>query len=166
MDVFQHQKNLEKSLNNIRLPSGCNLRQPEWESTNPPHFWTVEFFIDFSDGKHIRIWESYSKISGLQMSRKLQWAYHYGETANFSEGGQAGRGNPDDPVDLRIDTCGGLHMHYKSREPHYKQSEIKGLNLSEYGALDFIKDVLKHRKTSKPLNMVIGFEVEGNVNEQ
>lgn len=161
MDYFAFRKSLEKSLAKLKLPSGSHIQEPDWEVIHPPLSWNVEVVVDFPE-KHIRIWESYDKFARLQVSRRVQWAYHYGETASFDEAGAAVRGKPDDPLDLRIDTAGGLHMHYGKRNPHYKQEEIEGLDLGSVGALDFIQAVLKHRRTGRPLNSVLGFRIKGS----
>ncbi len=127
----------------------------------PPYCWTVEVFFDFADQKHIRIWESFSKIAGLQMSRRLQWAYHYGGDEVIDEAGKAVRGAPNDPVDLRIDTCGGrVHMHYGTREPHYYQDKVDGLTLLKVQSLEFVKAVLKHRGTGEPFTKILGFSIK------
>jgi hypothetical protein len=118
--------------------------------------------LDFSsDHKHISIWESYDKVGGLQLSKRVQWSYHYGFTDNEDEEGRALRGKPDDPLDIRIDTCGGLHMHYQKREPHYKQSNITGLDLRDVDAIEFIRGVIKHRTKGYAFTKIFGFRIKG-----
>jgi hypothetical protein len=159
VDYLTFRKSFEKALAKLRLPDDCKQREPSWEQVSW-HFWQVLVFFDFPD-KHIRIWESYDKIAKLDMSRRTQWSYHYGDTATLDENGDATRGAPDDPLDLRIDTTRGIHMHYLTREPHYKQEAIKGIDLATVGALDFVRAVLTHRRTGKPLSEVLGFRIEG-----
>jgi hypothetical protein len=119
--------------------------------------------LDFStDNKHVRVWERYDKIAGLQMSRRVQWAYHYGHTDVVDEEGRAMRGKPDDPLDIRIDTAGGiLHMHYQKQEPHLKQSDIGGLDLRDVQAIDFIRAVLRHRTRGDEFTKILGFKIKG-----
>jgi hypothetical protein len=119
--------------------------------------------LDFStDHKHVRIWESYAKIAGLQMSRRIQWSYHYGFTDAVDEEGRALRGKPDDPLDIRIDTSGGtVHMHYQKQEPHLQQSEIEGLDLRDVQAIDFIRGVIKHRTRGDDFTKIFGFKIKG-----
>jgi hypothetical protein len=114
-----------------------------------------------SDHKHIRVWESYDKIAGLQLSRRVQWAYHYGFTEKVDEDGRAMRGDPDDPLDIRIDTSGGIHMHYQKREPHYKQNDIEGLDLRDVHPIEFIRGVIKHRTKGEALTKIFGFRIKG-----
>jgi hypothetical protein len=158
VDYFGFRKSFEKALAALKLPADCVLREPDWTVIRPPLSWTVELFLDFP-GKHLRIWESYDRFAQLQVCRRVQWAYHYGESVSFDEGA-ATRGAPDDPLDLRIDNAGGLHMHYESRNPHYRQDQIDGLDLSTVSAIDFIKRVLKHRKTGRSLNDTFGFRIK------
>jgi hypothetical protein len=94
------------------------------------------------------------------MSRRLQWSYHYGPIQAVDELGNAARGAPDDPLDLRIDTSGGrVHLHYEKQEPHYYQDKIVGLSLVKVESLDFVKSVLKQRKSGEPFTKVLGFKI-------
>jgi hypothetical protein len=160
VDFLTFQKSFETALGKIRLPADCKQREPNWEVVTS-YFWRVEVFFDFSDQKHIRIQESYDKFAKLYMSRKTQWSYHYGDTATFDENGDAVRGAPDDPLDLRIDTDRGLHMHYQKQQPHYRQDDIEGIDLATVGAVEFIRAVLTHRRTHKSLGDVLGFKIKG-----
>lgn len=159
MDYFEFRRWFEASLSKTKLPSDCTLQEPHWVEFAPPLFWSVEAVFRFTDQKHIRVWENYDKFAGLQMSRKTQWSYHYGVTEVIDEDGDAVQGNPDDPVDIRIDTCSGLHLHYQTREPHYDQSQISGLDLSSIDAFKFVRGVLRHRKTGQPFTKVFGFRI-------
>ena len=162
MDFFKFYKDFETALSRLKLPSDCTQHEPEWEPTLPPLFWQVTVIFDFaSDSKHIRIWESYEKIGGLYMSRRNQWSYHYGRAESFDEDGKSERGSPDDPVDLRIDTTSGLHMHYQQREPHYRQDQIDGLNLKSVEAVGFVRAVLRHRSRGQDFAKILGFKIKG-----
>ena len=122
--------------------------------------WSLEAVFRFTDAKHISIWETYDKFAKLQMSRKIQWSYHYGPTEITDEDGDALRGDPNDPVDIRIDTTSGLHMHYQTRQPHLDQSRISGLDLGSIDAFTFIRSVLKHRKTGQPFTKIFAFRIK------
>ena len=159
MDYFSFRKDFEASLARLRVPSDCTIQEPTWEVIAPP-FWIVTVFFDFSDRTHMRLWENYGKYAGLQMSRKVQWSYHYGPTTLTDVKGCAMQGAADDPVHLRIDTCSGLHMHYQQRQPHWGQGDISGLDLASFSAFDFAKAVLKHRKTGQPLTKTFGFNIK------
>lgn len=119
--------------------------------------------LDFSsDRKYIRIWESYDKIAGLQMSRRVQWSYHYGFSDIVDEEGRALRGRPDDPLDIRIDTSGGaIHMHYQKQEPHYQQTDIAGLDLRDVYAIEFIRGVIRHRTRGDAFTKIFNFRIKG-----
>jgi hypothetical protein len=161
VDFFEYQRWFERALSKLKLPSDCQQREPEWEAIQPPYSWQVRAFFDFSDGKHIRLWESHDKFAGLYMSRRVQWSYHYGDTMSLDENGDATQGAPDDPLDLRIDTAGGqVHMHYQKRQPHYRQADIEGLDLAKVDGLLFVRAVLRHRQTGKPLSDTLGFKIK------
>jgi hypothetical protein len=159
VDFFSYQKLFEAKLSGLKLPDDCVAHEPAWEVTMAPYFWTVEAFFQFVNRKHVRLWESHAKFAGLQESRKIQWAYHYGPTQSSDEAAELEQGAPDDPVDIRIDTCSGLHLHYGTREPHYDQSRIVGLKLDEIQAWDFVRAVLKHRKSGEKLAAILRFKI-------
>jgi hypothetical protein len=135
VDYFDFRRSFESSLSKLKLPSDCTLQEPNWKVLVPPVSWSLEAIFRFTDTKHISIWETYDKFAKLQMSRKIQWSYHYGPTEITDEDGDALRGHPNDPVDIRIDTTSGLHMHYQTRQPHLDQSRISGLDLNSIDAL-------------------------------
>jgi hypothetical protein len=159
VDYFGFRRSLEGQLSKLKLPDDCTFQELSWEITAPPFFWTVEFFINFTDKQHIRIWESYEKIAGLQMSRRLQWAYHYGIITAADRNGNTMRGSPDDPFEIRIDTCSGLHLHYQKREPHYDQGRVAKLDLKTVDASTFVNAVFKRRKSGQPFTKTLGFTV-------
>jgi hypothetical protein len=61
-------------------------------------------------------------------------------------------------VDIRIDDVGRpVHLHYEQPDPHHDQSVVKGLELSNLDMFEFLKGIISHRKTKKPLDKVFGF---------
>jgi hypothetical protein len=50
-------------------------------------------------------------------------------------------------------------MHYQAPARHYAQENIKGLTLESLGMLAFVRAVLQHRKSAKPLSEVLGFQI-------
>lgn len=160
LDYFSFRRSFETSLSRLKLPADCTIQEPTWEPIDPPLGWMVTVFFDFTGRMHIRLWENYDKFAGLQMSRRVSWSYHYGQTTVTDAAGRAMQGAANDPVDLRIDTCSGLHMHYQKQQPHLGQSDISGLALADITAFDFVRAVLRHRKTGKPLTKTFGFKIE------
>ena len=160
MDYFEFRRTFEASLKGLKLATDCVLQEPHWEEYAPPLVWSVEVVFQFTDRKHIRIREYYSKFAGLQMSRKTSWSYNYGSTEATDADGHALRGNPDDPLDIRIDTCSGLHLHYEKREPHYDQEKVLGLDLLDIDWFKFVKGVFRHRKTGQPFTKIFGFKLK------
>lgn len=162
MDYLSFRPDFDEKFGKLKLPPDCIVQEPFWEISRPPHFWQVEMFLRFSDETHIRIWEHYGKFGGLQLSRRQQWAYHYGPTTKKDSRGEVLRGEPTDPLFIRIDTCDGLHLHFNARDPHYAQEHVKGVTLEVVDWRSFINSVLKSRRTGKPLDEVFGFTLESN----
>jgi len=126
------------------------MREPVWLVLHVPFSWTVNVVFEFDDNNYIQVWESYDRFAKLQICRRIQWSYHYGRVMAKDELGYATQGSPDDPLEIRIDTCGGEpHLHYRQREPHYSQDQVRGL----------IKTVLKHRSTKKTFQKLMGFKL-------
>ena len=139
------------------------MQEPTWESYAPPLCWSVETIFRFADRKYLRIWENYNKIARLEMSRKIQWSYHYGPIEATDDDGDVVQGSPDDPLDIRIDTRSGLtglHLHYEKREPHINQEKVLGLDLGSVDWPKFVQGVLKHRKTGQPFTKIFGFKLK------
>lgn len=135
MDYFSFRKSFEAKLSSLKIPSDCALQEPTWEITAPPYFWSLEVFFRFSDQKHVRIWESHGKFAGLQESRRIQWAYHYGplETTGVNE--EVTQGS------------------------HYDASHISGLDLKTVDSWNFLRAVFKHRKTGQQFTKILDFKI-------
>jgi hypothetical protein len=158
VDFFEFESLFKAKLSKLRLPADAEMQEPEVRATAPPLAWQIEFFVTFSDGTYIRIWEMYDKFAGLYASRKTQWAYHYGSPQRKNANGEM-TWEPDDPVVIRIDTCSGLHLHYKARDPHYPQSAIKGAKLADVDCWQFIKNIVKYRQAKQEVLTVFGFKI-------
>jgi hypothetical protein len=159
VDVLEFSRSFDAKIKRLKLPSDAKLQEPDLESTLPPLTWQIEFFISFTDGSCIRIWELYEKVKGLYDSHRTQWSYHYGAAAR-EPSGRLRQAAADAPVVVRIDTCGGTeHLHYRAREPHYSPAQIVGLDLKSIDCWQFIKNVLKHRDTGKAVDQVFGVQV-------
>lgn len=159
MDYFEFRKTFELGLSKLKLPADCKLQEPEWTVLRVPLAWMVEVFFEFRDNNHIRIWESHDKFAGLYASRRISWSYHYGVITARDEEGHIIQGPADDPVEIRIDTCSGLHLHYQAQQPHYQQARVSGLDLNGVTALQFVKAVFKYRSSGKDFSRVFGFKL-------
>lgn len=163
MDYFEFEKDFKKKIGQLKLPPGASIQAPVVRVSAPPFGWTIELFVRFQDGMHVRIWENYGKIAGLFDSRRIAWAYHYGPVVMGQEApdGTIVRGSCSDPLLLRIDTANiGLHLHFNAQDPHYKQAELTGLALDSVDSWKFIKAVLKHQQTGKGLDSIFGFKIK------
>lgn len=157
MDVFEFQRQFDQQRSEIELPADCSGDEPEILSTSPPLTWTVEWILHFSDHTHVRIWEYYDKFAGLAYSRRVSFALHYGPDPVKNAAGEI---DPSQPVFIRIDTCGGEpHLHLAKREPHIPQSKVSGRVLDEITSMEFIKAVLRSRKTGKSIDSLLRLRV-------
>lgn len=121
--------------------------------------WTFEWVLEFSATRYIRVWEQYGRVPGLQESRRVRFAFHYGPIT-----GRDGSGNIvhafGDPVDIRVDDFNSpAHLHFQGPKPHYYQESVLGLELSNLDMIAFIKAVLRHRKSGKPLDKILKFRI-------
>ncbi len=125
--------------------------------------WSSRWYLEFTDDKYIRAVERFQRWPGLTgIAKRMTVAYHYGDIV---------RRNPDDnlpgylsagtdQVDIRIDnSCAPIHLHYQSQNPHIPQSSVIGLDLESVDMFIFVKGILRHRETKKPLNSIFKFKI-------
>ncbi len=161
MDFLEFQRSFTAELSKLKLPDDCALREPDWLPIRAPLSWTVEVVLEFEDNTYIHIWESHDRFAKLQICRRIQWSYHYGPVTTRDGSGRPSQGTPDDPVEIRIDTCGGEpHLHYRQREPHYSAAQVVGVDIESIDAIAFIKAALKRRRTGKTFEKVMGFKIK------
>jgi hypothetical protein len=160
VDYLEFKRSFEAELSKLKTPADCKVQEPDWEPLRVPLSWTVEMFLEFDDNNHIHIWESHDKFAGLYDSRRIAWSYHYGEITTRDEHSKIVQGPPGAPLQIRIDTCSGLHLHYGAREPHYQQERIAGLELIDVDAFRFMKAVFRHRRSGKSLMQTLGFKIK------
>jgi hypothetical protein len=145
------------------LPDDCRevLPPATRRTTEISLVWTLEWILEFADGKYLRVQEHFNKIRGLiGLSRRQAFAYHYGPFSLRGSGGIPER-NSNDPVDLRIDTSDGpAHMHFGAPLPHIGQDKVEGLDMESLDMFVFIHGVLAHRKSGKPLDKVLRFRIK------
>lgn len=156
MDYLEFEKQFEERRRKIKLPPDCTEGEPTLSA--PGAFsWEVEWQIDFPDAKYLRLWEHHAKVKDLHDARREQFSYHYGPIV-LNAAGVPDR-DSDDPVHIRIDTSGGtVHLHYDNAD-HIAQDKIVGLDLQMLDMFSFLKAILKHRRTKKPIDKVLSFRV-------
>ncbi len=129
---------------------------------SPP--WTMQFGIIYPDDMYIRIYEHYRSLSkGEGGGGRLQYlSYHYGPSS--SDRDEDGFPVKVDEFVLRIDIDerSKRHAHYGG-EDHIPDQRLIGLDFDSITPFDFIKAVMAHRKTTKPLHEILGFEVAPKV---
>lgn len=159
MDYFEFKRWFEKQRAALKIPKDCAEPEPPTISVSTSYCWTFEWYLTFSDGKYIRIWEHYNKRKGLYTGRRLQFAFHYGPRVTSDTEGIPPHQH-DDPVDIRIDNSqSAAHLHYGAPVPHYFQEKVEGIILEESDMFVFVKAMFKHRKSGKLIGKILGFRI-------
>ncbi|HVC47485.1 MAG TPA: hypothetical protein VND90_09595 [Terracidiphilus sp.] len=153
---------LQDECNAIVLQPGFSIVTPiivAGKDPLPP--WTIKFAIIYDDGMYIRIYEHYRELAKKDGGggRLHILSYHYGPCSE--ERDEDGFPYKEDNCVLRIDidTISKRHAHYNG-ENHIPEERLVGLNFETISLSDFIRAVENHRKTSKPLPGILGFEVK------
>lgn len=160
MDYFLFTREFDKAHAKLKLPPDCTEVQPPTTIPWGLCFWKFEWVLVFNtDNKYLRVWEEYSKVTGLLLSRRLRFVLHYGPIVGRDQDGNIIRDDKD-PVEIRVDnTRGQAHMHYQAPEPHHPQENVEGIDLEALDKFAFIKAILEHRRTGKPLDRILRFKV-------
>jgi hypothetical protein len=129
-------------------------------STNSPlPPWSFDLVITYPDRMYLRVGERYRPLpKNLGGGGRLQhFSYHYGP--DNGEKDEDGFPKRIDECVLRIDIdWHSKHAHYGG-EDHIAECRLRGLNFSDITPFEFIRAIEEHRKTSKPLHEILGFEV-------
>jgi|SRR5712664_19529 len=151
---------VDQNYSALTLPSDCKESHPLDIVRVTPDSWHLRWYLEFSDNKYVRIAERYEKFSKMMsLSRRINVAYHYGEITRRGPDSLPGH-LASDPVDMRIDdSCGAIHLHYNSQNPHHPNDAVKGLDLDDLDMFGFVNGIFKHRANQKPLHVVFGFKV-------
>src|SRR5712692_4491776 len=121
----------------------------------------MEWFLIFTNPKtYIRIKENFAKRAGLQISRRIHFAYHYGPLTKTDLRGIPD-GEPADPLFVRIDNVGRPpHLHHQDDPTdHIPQSRITGLVLEKVDLFDFVKAAFRHRLSGKSIAVELGYGI-------
>jgi hypothetical protein len=160
VDYVNFKRRFDQSYAKLKLPPDC-VEQKSPTVTNVRLFsWMFDWVLVFPDDKkYVRIRESHDKVAGLALSRRLGFVLHYGPIVHQDADGNI-IWQSHDPVDIRIDNSPRpVHMHYQAPDPHHVQENVKGLTLESLDMLTFVRAVFQHRKSGKPLNEVLGFQI-------
>jgi hypothetical protein len=160
VDPLSFRRKVDKAYANLELPPDCVEQKPRTIINSRLFSWTFDWLLVFkSDDKYLRVRESYEKMAGLLMSRRLGFAFHYGPIVKQNANGDVIH-ESSDPVDIRIDKSRGhTHMHYQAPSPHYAQENVKGITLDSIGMFEFVRAVLQHRKSGKDISEILGFKI-------
>jgi hypothetical protein len=159
-DYLQFKRRFDQSHVKLKLPPDCVEQTPPTASNVHLYSWMFDWVVVFnSDNKYLRVRESHDKVGGLAHSRRLGFVFHYGPIVQRDVDGNI-VWKSGDPLDIRIDTSGGaVHLHYQDPAPHHPQANVKGLSLNSIDVFKFVRAVLQHRRSGKPLNEILGFQI-------
>ncbi len=160
MNYLDFRKWFDEKIEGVSIPADAKeLLGPSFTVTGS-QIWTLDWILEFGDGKYLRIREHYAKERGLiGMSRRESFAYHYGPISGKGPDGLPVR-NSGDAVDIRIDNSQRpAHMHYGSPNPHHPQSSVNGLDMTALDLFTFMGAIFKHRETGKSIEKVLGFAI-------
>lgn len=136
-------------------PITYSLRNPD----SPP--WRSAFAVIYPDDMHIHLAEYYRQLPKSKGSGGCLeiLSYHYGPCR--TERDEDGFPLLSDRFELRIDIDhrNGRHIHYMN-EDHIPEARLPGLDFDSIDPFKFIRAVEEHRKSSKPLHEILGFNVE------
>jgi hypothetical protein len=160
VDYVNFKARFDDAYAKLKLPPDCT-EEITPTATNPGIYnWTFDWLLVFKDdNRYLRAPERYGKVAGLQLSRRIAFTFHYGPIIQRDVNGKLIWQNTDS-VDIRIDKIRGeVHMHYQAPNPHYGQGSIQGLTLESVDMLKFVRAVLQHRRSGKPLDEILGFKI-------
>ncbi len=159
-DYFAYKRWFEAGHDAVTLPVDCiEPADPVLRYSNQ-YTWETEWFLIFTNPQsHIRIKENFARRTGLYLSRRINFAYHYGPTVRTGLSGMPD-GIPSDPVFVRIDNAGRpAHLHHEGNpSDHIPQSRVAGLVLDDVDLFEFVKAAFRHR-TSGKIAQELGYRI-------
>lgn len=160
MDYLEFERQSNREHSSFRPPDDCAEQVGPVLEYSSYFCWTFRWSLIFTDGKYIRIWEHYSKVARLSTSHRSRFALHYGPLSGREADGEP-KYAATDPVEIRIDNINNpSHLHWQAPEPHYFQDRIRGLDLGSVDRHFFVKAILNHRRSGKPIDKLLGFRIE------
>lgn len=152
-DYFVYKRWFEAGHDALTFPLDCTELDLVLRYSNL-YTWDVEWVLIFANPQsYIRITENFAKRAGLDFSRRINFAYHYGPTIKKNLQGNP-EPNPADAVFVRIDNAGRpVHLHHESNPTdHIPQSRVTGLLLDSVDLFDFVRAAFRHRRSGNIAN--------------
>jgi hypothetical protein len=152
----------------LAVEPGCNEIGPRYNPTQFPNSppWNMDWVIYFPDKKHVYLYERWFPIGPLVAGRtkkgyRKHFSFHYGTTGPINpKTGFPLRDKDNHPAIIRIDSDAyGPHIHFHGELPHIPQSQVDGMLISDADPFEFVKHVLKHRKTGEDFDLLMNFTV-------
>jgi hypothetical protein len=125
---------------------------------SPP--WRSDLAIIYPGSMYIRVVEYYDQSALIDLGWRKYFNYHYGPySGQFDENGFPLHSKA---FILRIETdrLNKCHIHYMKNPEHIPEDRLPGLDFDSIDPFKFIEAVEEHRKSSKPLHEILGFNVE------
>jgi hypothetical protein len=124
----------------------------------------VDWAVIYGDGKYFRVKEAWNRVGHPPIGGGVRshFSYHYGDAHPRRDAdGFPLTQEPDTPdADLRIDMDSTLvpHIHINSPD-HIPQNRVQGYSISDASMVDFLRAVIRHRKTQEPLHDLLKITV-------
>jgi hypothetical protein len=160
----EYEKWLAEEVANASLEEGCVSIGPFATPTPPDRApWEMDWTVLFADGQYFRLKEHWYRRAthlGGNGYRKT-FSFHYGPTNPDKDADGVPIASDLYPAIIRIDEDDdwrGPHIHFDGEE-HIPQSRVMGLPITRLDPFDFIRAVMKHRRTHARFDQIMGFTV-------
>jgi hypothetical protein len=160
----EYEKWLLEQASCIPLEEGCTSIGPFATPTlvnQAP--WEMDWTVLFTDSHYLRVKEHWYRrgvhLGGVGYRRTF--SFHYGPTNPDRDEDGIPLPSGEYPAIIRIDEDDdwrGPHMHFCG-ENHIPQTRVKGLPITRLDPFEFIRAVIKQRRTNAGFDNILGFKV-------
>ena len=165
MQYDEYEALLNRSCSQLKLEPHCIEIGPFCTpTTTTPNTapWQMEWCVLFPDRMYLVVRENWWDVKGerRRIGYRKDFAFHYGPAnPKRNHDGIPVRDNKKFPAVLRIDSDHkGPHLHFNG-EDHILQARVLNLSISQVDVFDFVRAVLKHRRSGKGFDRILGFEI-------
>ena len=141
----------------VVLEQGAEQLGPLLRLPPSPYRWRLEWVIQFSNFKYIRICENWSPKTGGG-SHRNHYSFHYGDTPALRDSKGWPKYHHTEPVVLRIDMMHpqDFHLHFDGKN-HIPEDAVSGLDFRGLTLFTFLQAVIQHRETGTSIDKSLGF---------
>jgi hypothetical protein len=161
--LAQYEAWFEDECNKLVVDPGLTIVGPITSALGNPDSppWYSDLAIIYPGQMYIRVKERYRPLPKSAGGGGCLYAfsYHYGPCTDTRD--HDGFPVFCDRFELRIDIDPRFkcHVHYQG-EDHIPEARLPGLDFKKINPFQFIRAVEEHRRSSKPLHEILGFNVE------